>query len=124
MTCSVCPKNEWGSSPTGSGKACKNQLRLLVIAPDADEGTEPLTLYVSPTALKNFFAYASELASVHNMLVIHVTTEISFDPNETYPKLAFKMGERHANINEMMALQKRFEPMVSRPIELRNKQNA
>lgn len=119
--CSVCPLNEWGSDPNGAGKACKNQLRLLVIAPDADDDTEPLTLYVSPTALKNFFAYASELASVHNLLVINVTTEISFDPNETYPKLCFKMGERHANINAMWALKTQYEDMVTRPIELKAK---
>ncbi len=122
--CSDCPKNEWGSSPTGGGKACKNQLRLLVIAPDADEGTEPLTLYVSPTALKNFFAYMSELAGVHGLDPVQVITQIGFDPNETYPKLTFNMGERHANLNEMWALKLRYQAMVERPIELKAKKDA
>ena len=123
-TCQVCPKNEWGSDPNGRGKACKNQLRLLVIAPDADMGTEPLTLYVSPTALKNFFAYSSELATVHGLDAIQVTTLIGFDPNETYPKLTFELGDKHANLQEMWALKTQFQGMVERPIELKGKKVA
>lgn len=122
--CSTCSKNEWGSDPNGRGKACKNQLRLLVIAPTADAGTEPLTLYVSPTALKNFFAYSSELASVHGLDAIQVVTSIGFDPNETYPKLTFEMGEKHAQLQEMWALKQRYQSMVDRPIELKGKKAA
>lgn len=29
--CQGCPKNEWGSAPTGKGKACKNVARLAMI---------------------------------------------------------------------------------------------
>lgn len=122
--CAVCAKNQWNSDPNGRGKACKNQLRLLVMAPDADDSTEPLTLYVSPTALKNFFAYTSELANVHNLDIIQVETKIGFDPNETYPKLTFELGDKHAKVNEMWALKTRYQEMVSRPIELKRQENA
>lgn len=30
-TCSVCPKNEWGSAETGRGKACSNRRRLALL---------------------------------------------------------------------------------------------
>lgn len=29
--CNGCPRNEWGSAPTGKGKACKNVMRLALI---------------------------------------------------------------------------------------------
>lgn len=29
--CASCPRNEWGSAPTGKGKDCKNVMRLCVI---------------------------------------------------------------------------------------------
>lgn len=29
--CATCPRNEWGSAPTGRGKDCKNVMRLAVI---------------------------------------------------------------------------------------------
>jgi len=122
--CAVCAKNQWGSDPNGRGKACKNQLRLLVMAPDADDQTEPLTLYVSPTALKNFFAYTAELANVHNLDLIQVVTAIGFDPHESYPKLTFEKGDAHAQVEAMWALKARYQEMVSRPIELKRKESA
>lgn len=30
-SCNTCPMNEWGSAPTGKGKACSNRERLFVI---------------------------------------------------------------------------------------------
>lgn len=30
-TCATCPRNEWGSAPTGKGKDCKNVQRLCII---------------------------------------------------------------------------------------------
>jgi len=119
--CADCKFNQWGSDPNGRGKKCKNQLRLLVMAPDADDDTEPLTIYVSPTALKNFFAYATELASVHGLDMIQVITNIGFDVNVDYPKLTFEKGDPHANLNEMWALKQRFQAVVERPIEMKHK---
>jgi hypothetical protein len=29
--CATCPRNEWGSAPTGKGKDCKNVMRICVI---------------------------------------------------------------------------------------------
>lgn len=117
--CNTCPMNEWGSSPVGKGKACKNQVRLLVVGAEFGDDPTPLTLYVSPTGLKNWFAYATELARADNLNVIQVVTEIGFDPNETYPKLVFSKVEQHAQVQAAFGLRQRYQEMVERPIELR-----
>ena len=82
--CKDCPKNEWKSAATGNGKACKNQRRLILLPPDADIDSEPMTIYVSPGALKHFDAYVSRLAAEHGILPVQAITQISFDTNQTY----------------------------------------
>lgn len=125
--CNSCPKNQWKTAATGNGKACKNQIRLLVAsaADIADPDVKPLTLYISPKGLKGWNAYVSELASVHGLDVMQVVTNISFDPNEAYPMLVFKSGqngipEKHAHLAAAFALKQRYQEVVERPIEFRN----
>jgi hypothetical protein len=118
--CKTCPKNQWKSAAGGQGKACKNQVRLLVSRPDADATEQPATLYVSPTGLKSWNAYVSDLAKIYQEHLIQVVTHISFDPNEAYPKLLFKRLEKNTRVTEMWGLKERYSDMVDRPIELRN----
>jgi hypothetical protein len=117
--CSSCPKNQWKSAQNGKGKACKNQVRLLIAPPDATEETRPFTLYVSPSALKNWNAYVTDLARIHKLDIIQVVTEITFDPNETYGKLQFKMLEKHGALNTVWSLKQRYQDMAERPPELK-----
>ena len=117
--CKDCAKNQWKSAPTGNGKACKNQRRLIVVPVDATEDTQPLSIYVSPSAIKNFDGYLRELAAVHGLDPIQVITTIDFDPNETYTKLIFKLKEKHANLNLMWSLRQRYVELTERPIELK-----
>ena len=117
--CASCPKNQWKSDANGRGKACKNQIRLMLAGATPDQDTNPLTLYISPTGLKNWFAYLTDLATTHGLDVLQVVTEITFDPNETYPKLQFKMLERHPHLQTAFALRQRYQELVERPIELR-----
>ena len=119
--CNSCPKNQWGSAATGKGKACKNQVRLMVVPPKFDANTQPLTLYVSPTGLRNWNAYLMDLNNSDGLHFMQVITDISFDPNETYPKLQFKRAAQNANLNEAYALRTKWQDVVDRPIELRNK---
>ncbi len=118
-SCNKCPKNQWKSDPQGKGKACKNQRRLIVVGADANKDSEPLTLYVSPGALKNFDGYVASLASTHGLLPIQVVTEVSFDANQAYPSLKFSMVEKHARLEEMFALKAKAEEMLFRPLETR-----
>lgn len=114
--CKTCPKNQWKSG-NGNGKACKNQRRLVLVAPDATEDTVPMIIYVSPGALKNFDAYVSRLKNEHGILPVQAITEISFDPNQSYPSLMFKFANKHNNLNLFWALKERAQDQLFRPIE-------
>lgn len=93
--CATCPQNAWGSKITDAGtkmKACADQKRLAIISAD-DHSSEP-TIYqftVTPAALTNFRQYG-ELLSSKGFPPELCITEISFDPNEAYPKAQFKFG--------------------------------
>lgn len=91
-TCATCPMNQFGSSPNGRGKACKNT-RVLAVAPVLDGGeTPPLWLMtVSPSALKPFDAYVHSLASKHRTIPTGVVTEISLDSNVQYASPKFRV---------------------------------
>lgn len=115
--CKSCPKNEWKSAPTGNGKACKNQRRLVVLPPNATEDDDPMTVYVSPGGLKHFDAYVSRLASEHGVLPVQVITEISFDKNQSYPLLQFKLLEKHSNMNLFWAKREQAQEMLFRELE-------
>jgi len=115
--CKDCPKNEWGSAPTGAGKACKNQRRLLVLPTDADKDSEPMTIYVSPGALKNFDSYVSRLAAEHNLLPVQVITEISFDKNKQYTSLQFAFKGKHDNMNLFWGKREQSQDLIFRPLE-------
>ena len=113
-----CPKNKWKSAPSGNGKACKNQRRLIVVPPNFDESTEPMTMYVSPGGLKNFDAYVSRLNNEHGILPVQCVTEVSFDPDQTYPLLQFKYLDRQTRVQEAWALRERSDGLLFRPIEM------
>jgi len=110
--CASCPKNEWGSDPQGGkGKACKNTRRLLVAPVNAEEGTQPWVLSVSPTGLKHFDKYVNTLADVGTH-PIEVITDISFEASEAYPSLRFEVTKKHDNLNVMWALKERGQEIL------------
>jgi len=51
-TCAECQNDEYGSAPTGQGKACKNEYQIAVIVPGQSE--VPVTLAISATGRKGF----------------------------------------------------------------------
>lgn len=116
-----CPKNQWKSAPTGKGKACKNQRRLIVVPPDFTTETEPMTMYVSPGGLKNFDAFVSRLKAEQGILPMQCITEVSFDRDQTYPLLKFKFIERHTRVNDAWALKEQVQPLLWRELELDDK---
>jgi hypothetical protein len=122
--CKECPKNQWKSAQTGNGKACKNQRRLAVLPPDADEGTEPMTLYVSPGGLKHFDAYVARLASEHKMLPAQVVTKIFFDPDQTYPLLRYELVDVHSNMNFFWNKRESAQDLLFRPLETSKSKDA
>ena len=119
--CKTCPQNEWGSAPTGRGKACKNQRRLLVAPAKLDEDTEPMTMYVSPGGLKNFDSYVSRLKNEHGLLPVQVITKVQFDKHQSYPLLQFSFVSKHNDVNLAWALKERWSDMLTRKIDLETK---
>lgn len=105
--CASCPMAEWGSSPTGRGKACSNRRRLLLL-PAGDyvkvkgsRGEYDLELYdderhfedadmavlkLPVTSVKNFTKYVSLVAKRYGRPPAGVFTEIFVepDPNSQY----------------------------------------
>lgn len=116
-TCEDCPKNQWKSAASGNGKACKNQRRLVVLAPDADAASEAMSLYVSPGGLKFFDAYVSRLQNEHGLLPAQVITKISFDPNQSYPLLNFEFVGKHDNMNLFWSKREQAQELLFRETE-------
>jgi hypothetical protein len=122
--CKDCPKNQWKSAPSGNGKACKNQRRLIVAPPTATEADDCMTLYVSPAGLKNFDSYVNQLASIHQMLPVQVITRITFDADQTYPLLKFEMLEINDRLGFFWAKKEASQELLFRPIESGSKKDA
>ncbi len=67
--CARCPKNEFGSANKGSGKACQNRKRLVVIsasdlAPKVLSETDTAMMKTPVTSMKNWDKYASTLTGL------------------------------------------------------------
>lgn len=86
--CASCPFNEYGSGSNNKGKACKETRRLAVIPVDATIETVPFILDVSPTGIKGFDAYISQLKQ-RDKHAMEAITEIAFRSDATYPTLTF-----------------------------------
>lgn len=64
--CANCPKNAWGSDPSGrKGKACKDGYVLAILPPDADAQTELMTIEISATAIKPFDKLVRDVAQMY-----------------------------------------------------------
>jgi hypothetical protein len=94
-SCEGCPKNEWGSSPTGGkGKACRETRRLLVIPADAITSAESVkaaevaALRPPVTSLKNYATYVQTVAASLRRPPLAVISEIAVVPD---PKTQFKV---------------------------------
>jgi len=93
--CEGCPKNEWGSSPTGGkGKACRETRRLLLIPSDAITSAESVkaaevaALRPPVTSLKNYATYVQTIAASLRRPPLAVISEIAVVPD---PKTQFKV---------------------------------
>lgn len=91
-TCEGCPQNEYPEG--GGGKPCKNGIRLAVIPAEATADSSILVLDVSPTGIKGYVAYMKALKA-QGVLPVQVTTELTFDPKVSYPKLIFSNPKPH-----------------------------
>jgi hypothetical protein len=88
--CEKCQQNQWGSSPTNNGKACKNTVYMALLPPNATADDPVWTLKTSPTAIKHFNGYVNKLAHTLNRSKDGVITKIFFDPGSPYASVRFE----------------------------------
>jgi hypothetical protein len=93
--CKQCSMFQWGSSPTGVGKACKQQIITAVMAP-TDPNGEIMLLKVSPKGLKGFNTYMAQTAAQFGH-PISVVTRVTMEDSVTYPLVKFELAEELPN---------------------------
>lgn len=94
LSCHDCPQNEWGSKISKQSgkdvKACSDNKRLVILPLQALE-SEALSLQVTPAALKDWKQFV-DLLSSKSIPIQSVITELTFDPQASFPKLKFGFG--------------------------------
>ena len=111
-TCDTCEYDEFGSSPTGGGKACKNSRILAILLPSMDD-EKMYTIEASPTAIKAFDAYVGVVAKLFTSTPVKVLTEISFHPEKTYSSLMFGNPQPNPDYMEHYARRPEAEDLLN-----------
>lgn len=92
--CASCPFQQWESAKQGKGKACKNTIRLALIAEDDledIENAEVIYASIPPKSLKNFLKYCVDLRDKAKRPLWSVITLLSRLPDdESQFRLTFK----------------------------------
>lgn len=112
--CASCEKNEWGSDLRGKGKACGNHRRIAMIASsDLDsenvEDVEIAVLRTSPTTNKNFDKFVKGTASKLKLPPLGVICRMTFDEEEDYPKIVFKVLNTVENVSHIQLIMAKKE---------------
>lgn len=109
--CTTCVNNQFGSAANGKAKRCRNMVRLAIVPPDAEAGTEPMLLEIPPSALKGWARLITDLEAT-GLLPIQVVTEIAFDPSKPYPCPIFKVQRTHDSLPAFWALRDRATALL------------
>jgi hypothetical protein len=90
--CAVCQQNQFGSSPTSAGKACKNNVILAIVPTDPKVVAEhPIwVVKLSPTAIRPFNKYVKEILS-QNVPLNLAKTRVSFDSASSYASIRLEV---------------------------------
>jgi len=108
--CATCQQNQFGTSATGNGKACKNTVLLALLPIDDVENHDIWVLKTSPTAIRHFNKYASKISQM-NIPIGVVRTRIFFDPESSYASVRFEaLGVEEDSID--IILERKNEAML------------
>ena len=113
-SCADCPMNQFGSAPTGAGKACKNTRVLAVMPPDADDDTEIWTLKVSPTAIKAFDGFVAGVNRAFQLPPVGVVVTVGFSDAKDFPSLEFTDPQLNENVAVHFGRQDEAREMLMR----------
>ena len=112
--CASCPMNQFGSAPSGTGKACKNTRLLAVLPPDADDETEIWTLKVSPTGIKAFDGFVAGVNRTFQLPPVGVVVTVGFSDAKDYPSLEFTDPQPNNNVAAHFGRQEEAREMLMR----------
>ncbi len=115
--CKGCGMNEFETSATGKGKACKNQRVLAILGWNKGDiaADDPIWLItVSPAGLKNFDSFVNNVVKTTGKPPIGVVTEITFDPTTEYQKLQFKAIEPNRKLSVCFPRRADADAMLTR----------
>lgn len=96
-SCSICPKNVWGSKITEQGqkaRACSDNRRLAIAFASelTSKGADatPMLLRIPPASLNPLKDYADKMLKPKGVKYYAVVTRIGFDQQVAYGKLTFR----------------------------------
>lgn len=96
--CEGCEMDEWATSNTGKGKACKNGVRLALVSADnidkVNAASEPAFIRLAPTSLKHFEKYKDKFTKVTGMPLLAAITEVELVPYKTWHEVHFTLEEQ------------------------------
>jgi hypothetical protein len=114
--CKGCPHNKFGTAERGSGKRCKDEIRLMVVAPSGDDvGGEVRLASVPPGSLQNWGKYVARLRDMGGS-IRSVLTEISVEPYKGAYKLAFNPAGKLSD-EQYLALKARRESAITESMQ-------
>jgi hypothetical protein len=115
--CKSCPHNKFGTAERGNGKRCKDEVRLMVVAPSGDDVTaaEVRMITVPPGSLKGWGQYVAKLADMGGTYR-SVFTEISIEPFKGAYQLAFNPAGKLSE-KQYLALKDRRESALSQSMQ-------
>ena len=90
--CKGCWANEFGSN--GKGKACQNRVLIAVLPSDANEETPLTILDISPTAIKGFSSYITNVARTLQCMPYEVVTHVECNPATKHDVAVFSEPQR------------------------------
>lgn len=100
--CATCQQNQFGTSATGAGKACKNTVILALLPVDDPANHDIWILKTSPTAIRPFNKYASKISQM-NLPIGVVRTRLFLDPDSSYASVRFEaLGVEAESIDAVM----------------------
>ncbi len=93
-SCDACPLNQWGSSPKGEGKACKETRQIFLLRPGS---ILPLVINVPPTSLRPLKQYRLSVFDA-GLKLTGVVTRLSLEKVQpegvpAYAKLVLRAGD-------------------------------
>lgn len=115
--CKSCPHNKFGTAERGGGKRCKDEIRLMVVAPTGDDygAAEVRMLSVPPGSLANWGKYVARLSDMGGTYR-SVLTEIGIEPFKGAYKVTFNPAGK-LDEDQYLALKARRETAIEQSMQ-------